>query len=219
MRLFKHLTAFLILAMCWLTVAHANTSNDTGPKEAVEMAVNRVIEVLRKEGDVIRDDPDKIYGLVNEYILPHFDFDRMSYFVLGKAWKEASEQQKENFQHEFKQLLITTYSTALSEYSTDEEILYKSVMISPKNENIAIVPTEIKQAGAGPVSVIYRMYRSEGVWRIYDVSIEGVSLVKNYRANFAGQVRSNGLDGLIITLAGHNQPEENSAVTLQKVSQ
>jgi len=208
---------FLILTICWLSIAHAN-SNELGPQEAVEQAANRIIVVLEKEGDAVRGNPDKIYSLVNDHVLPHFDFDRMSYFILGNAWKSASEQQQGDFQEQFKRLLINTYTTALSEYSTDGEILYKKVMVSPKNDNIAIVQTEVRQAGRGPVAVSYRMYRSEGAWRIYDVSIGGVSLVTNYRANFAGQVRSKGLDGLISSLSEHNIPKED-VVTVKPASQ
>ena len=219
MKFINQAGTFLILAICWLSIAHANVDgHESGPQEAVEQAANQVIAVLEKEGDEIRGNPDKIYSLVNDHILPHFDFDKMSYFVLGNAWKSASEQQQHDFQDQFKHLLIRTYTTALSEYSTDGDILYKKVLISPKNENIAIVQTEIRQKGRGPIEVSYRMYRTVDVWRIYDVSIGGVSLVKNYRANFAGQVRSKGLDGLISSLSEHNQPQED-VVTVKPASQ
>jgi len=209
----------LVLAVCWSSLAHASIDGvELGPKEAVEQAANQVIEVLEKEGDEIRGNQDKIYSLVNNHILPHFDFDKMSYFVLGNAWKSASEQQRNDFQDQFKHLLINTYTTALSEYSTDGEIIYKEVMVSPKNENIAIVPTEVHQKGRGPVAVAYRMYRSEGAWRIYDVSIDGVSLVKNYRANFAGQLRDSGIEGLISSMSEHNQPKED-VMTAKPASQ
>lgn len=189
----------------------SSAEKSLGPQEAVEQAANRIITVLKEEGDGVADDPDKVYALVDTHVLPHFDFDRMSYFVLGQVWKSATDKQKEDFQEQFKQLLINTYTTALSEYSTDGEILYTGVKISPKNEDIAIVQTEIRQKGRGPVAVSYRMYRTEGLWRIYDVSIGGVSLVTNYRANFAGSVRSQGLDGLISTLMDHNKPKSDTA--------
>ena len=127
---------------------------------------------------------------------------------------------KDKFQKEFKALLISTYTTALSEFSTDGDIVYKEVVVSPKNDNIAVVPTEIRQKGAGPVEVAYRMFRVDGIWRIYDVAIGGVSLVTNYRANFASQLRSNGLDGLIASLGKHNLPQDQAnSIMVQPASQ
>lgn len=214
MKFINQLGTFLVLAICWSGFVYASVEDTkSGPKAVVEKAANDVISTLDTEGESIRNDPDKVYSLVNELILPHFDFDKMSYFVLGKVWKTASEQQKLDFQNEFKQLLINTYTTALLEFSSEEKIIYKDVKVSPKNKNVAIVPTEIRQKGTNSIDVTYRMYRTGDHWRIYDVIIDGVSLVTNYRANFAGEMRSNGLDGLIRSLSEHNQP--NDVVTIQ----
>lgn len=212
MRFINQISMLLICVLCWLPVAQADVSNnEAGPKAVVEQAANQVITVLIKEGDAIIGSTDKIKKLADEHILPHFDFDRISYLVLGNVWKEATDEQKAGFQNEFKQLLMDTYATALSKFSTDEKIIYKDVLTSPKNENVAIVPTVIQQKGAGPVDVAYWMYRTEGVWRIYDVAISGVSLMKNYRADFAGQMYGKGLDDLINTLKIRNKPVEQAA--------
>ena len=220
MRAVGHIRALLVLALCWHPLVSAM---ETGPREVVEKAANEVIEILRQDGDNIRSNPDEIYELANEFILPLFDFDKMSYFVLGKVWQQATAQQKLDFQREFKQLLISTYATALAGFKTDEEIVYQKVMVSPKNENIAIVPSEVRRKGAGPIAVAYRMIRADGAWRIYDVVIDGVSLVTNYRANFASKLRSGGLDSLITNLNEHNktesQPRDAAKVTVQPASQ
>lgn len=218
MKLTQRLVIFFLAASCWAGMLHASVDEgQAGPRAVVENAANQVIAILEEKREFIRNNPDEIYGLVNEHILLHFDFDKMSYFVLGKAWKGATAQQKSDFQREFKYLLINTYATALLEFSTDDEILYKDVAFSPKNKNVAIVSTEVKPNGADPIGVSYRMFHSADAWRIYDVVIDGVSLVTNYRANFAGQVRSKGLDGLIASLSEHNQPKES--VALQPASQ
>jgi phospholipid transport system substrate-binding protein len=218
MKLVQQLGICLIMVLCWGSIAHANVDDaQAGPRMAVETAASGVIDILEKEREVIRANPDKLYGLVNQHILPHFDFDKMSYFVLGKAWQAASAQQKADFQREFKHLLISTYTTALLEYDTGHKIVYKDVIVSPKNKNIAIVPTQIRQKGAGPINVSYRMIQANDSWKIYDVVIDGVSLVTNYRANFAGQVRSKGLDGLITSMGEHNEPK--NTVSIKPVSQ
>jgi len=195
------------MAIGIVSLAAFNVQASVDAQSVVREAANRVINVLETEGDIVRNDPDKIYQMVDKHILPLFDFERMSYYVLGRYWKQATDDQKHRFLDEFKHLLVNTYSTALSEYSTDEEIVYLPVQTS-SNADVVIVPTEIRQKGSTPVPVAYRMYRSEGVWRIFDVAIDGVSLVTNYRANFSGQIRKDGLEGLIVTLGKHNKPKE-----------
>ena len=219
MRLISQTGMLLALVMgCGVLFAQTGLeAGKTGPKEAVQHATNEVISMLRTQGEELRKGPDKIYRLVHDYILPHFDFDKMSHFVLGNVWKDAAEQQKADFQREFKHLLVTTYTSALAEYSTDGEIVYSKVMRSAKNENIAIVPTEIHQKGSAPVKVAYRMYRTDGVWRIYDVGISGISLLTNYRASFSSQVRNEGLDGLISSMSKHNKTQaEDDSATVNK---
>lgn len=194
----------LLAVFCWFSYAHANVESDD-PKIIVQQVSNRVITALTEDADAIRANPDKVSALINEHITPHFDLEKISHFVLGKVWQQATETQQADFQREFKHLLVGTYSAALLEYSGDDQIIYKDAKISPKNPNVAIVPTEVRQKGSDPIEVTYRMLRTDGQWRIYDIVISGVSLVTNYRADFAGQVRDNGLDGLIATLNKHNQ--------------
>lgn len=213
------------IAVCWLLALALGWSlparaEDNGARTVVEKAANEVLAILKQDGERIRNNPQEIVRLANEHILPLFDFDKMSYFVLGKVWSQATPQQQADFQKEFKELLISTYASALSKFSTDGEIVYKDTVVSPKNANIAIVPTEIHQKGAGPIQVAYRMLQAKEVWRIYDVVIDGVSLVTNYRANFASEVRTHGLEGLIAKLGKHNEPAEQSGtVTVQPASQ
>jgi phospholipid transport system substrate-binding protein len=217
MKFLTQIGLVLILAAGWLSLAHAA---DQGPRMVVEQAANEVLAILKKDGDKIRNNHDEIVNLANDLILPLFDFDKMSYFVLGTSWTQATAQQKQDFQREFKRLLIATYTKAISEFSDDREIIYKDTVVSPKNPSIAMVPSEIRQKGGEPIQVAYRMFQTESQWRIYDVVIDGVSLVTNYRANFAGQVRSNGLDGLIASMSKHNQPQSQvNATTIQPASQ
>lgn len=188
----------LVFLLTQANVAWAMTA-----QEVVEKAANEVIAVLDKEAEQIAKDPEKAYLLVEQYVIPYFDFDRMSYYILGNFWKDATDEQKTRFQTEFKRMLVNTYATALSEYTSDEEINYLPTVTS-KNPDIVIVPTEIRQQGSQPVSVAYRMFREDDHWRIYDVAIGGISLVTNYRASFASQIRKGGLEGLLSSLASHN---------------
>ncbi len=180
-------------------------------QEVVEKAANDVISVLDKEAEQIAKDPEKAFTLIEQYIVPYFDFDRMSYYILGNNWKNATEEQKARFQSEFKHMLVNTYATALSEYTSQEQINYLPTITS-KNPDVVIVPTEISQQGSQPVSVAYRMFRQDDNWRIYDVAIGGISLVTNYRASFASQIRNGGMEGLLTSLSSHNERlTENSS--------
>lgn len=198
-------TQYLLVMVASMMMTNVQASMD--PQQVVRQAADNVIHALENGGDGIKKNPDEIYQLVETHILPLFDFERMSYYILGRQWKQASEEQKPRFLKEFKYLLVSTYVTALSEYTSEEEIIYLPTQVS-SNVDVVIVPTEIRQKGSPPVAVAYRMYRSGDVWRIFDVAIGGISLVTNYRANFAGQIRKNGLDGLIQTMSEHNKPKE-----------
>lgn len=193
-----------------LSLGSANAwSAQSDAQQVVKVAADEVINILEKEGDAVRKDPKRLYEVIKANILPYFDFDKMSYFVLGKYWKQASVAQQARFQEGFKHLLINTYATALAEYNTDQEIVYQQAQIAG-NGKAAIVPTEIHQKDSAPIPVVYRLYKSEDSWRIFDVIISGVSLVKNYRASFAGQIRRDGLDKLIDSLVEHNKPESSA---------
>lgn len=178
----------------------ANTEDSA--EAVVRDTTEKVIDVLNKQRDVLDKDPDRIYGIVDEYIIPHFDFERMSQRVLGKFWHRASEEQQTKFVRQFQTLLVHTYAAALREYS-NQKIEY--LPSRPREEGKVSVRTQIVQSGSPPIPIQYEMYKRADGWRVYDITIDGVSLVINYRSTFASEIRSNGLDGLIERLAKHNQ--------------
>ena len=177
-------------------------STETAAEELVKKTTERVIDVLKIERQVIDANPGRIYEIVDEYVIPHFDFERMSQRVLGKFWHRASDDQKTRFLKEFQTLLVRTYATALREYS-DQKIEF--LPARPRNDSEVSVRTQIIRVGGPPIPIQYEMYKGETAWKVYDVSIDGVSLVINYRSTFASEIRSNGLDGLIERLVAHNQ--------------
>jgi phospholipid transport system substrate-binding protein len=218
MRLMQFKWPFAVLGIAVSLFAHANVdamaSVLSEPQLVIKKASDQVIQVLTTERESFNKDPGKVYDLVNEYILPHFDFELMSYYVLGGYWKNASVQQKTDFQTQFRRLLVRTYATAFADYK-DEKIEFLSD-VNTGNKDHIIVQTKIHQKGASPIAVAYRMIHSGNTWKIYDVSIGGVSLVTNYRANFSGQVRRKGLDKLIESLEEHNKPVDTKTTESQK---
>lgn len=142
----------------------------------------------------------KVNQFVNEVIYPHTDFDKISALVLGKLWKTATSEERESFKHEFQTLLVRTYSRAFVEF---KEWSVRFLPIEMEDgANKAIVKTEVLQPGIQPVAVNYRMFlASDGNWKAYDIMIEGVSLVTNYRTTFTNEVQTKGslaavIDGL-----------------------
>lgn len=193
----------LLLVACLAGAVRASAEPVEDPLTVVRNTADHVLARLAVEQDVIRANPGRVHVLVDEIVVPHFDFQRMSSWVLGKHWRRASEAQRAQFPQEFRTLLVRTYATALSEY-TDQRIDYLPLRMQPGDTDVT-VRTEIHQ-GAGPnIPVSYRLHQSGGQWKVYDVVIDGISLVTTYRSTFASHIRQRGLDGLIESLASKNQ--------------
>jgi phospholipid transport system substrate-binding protein len=178
------------------------------PQEMVKQTADQMLDKLRTERKVIDEHPERIYELVNQIVLPHFDFERMSSWVLGKYWRRATPEQRKEFVEQFRTLLVRTYAKSLSSY-TDNKITYLPFRGGPQQTDVK-VRTEVDQPGGFPIPIDYDLYLKGDEWKVYDVTIDGVSLVTNYRTTFANQIRQNGLDKLIASLADRNKQESGS---------
>ena len=175
------------------------------PQALVEQTANQMLDKLRTERKVIDEHPGRIYELVNEIVLPHFDFERMSTWVLGKYWRSATPEQRKEFVEQFRTLLVRTYAKSLSSY-TDNKLTYLPFRGGPQQTDVT-VRTEVDQPGGFPIPIDYSLYLKGDEWKVYDVTIDGVSLVTNYRTTFANQIRQDGLDKLIASLASRNKQD------------
>lgn len=173
------------------------------PDQLVKKTADDVIEVIKNDKDIQAGNQQKIFALAEEKILPNFDFEKVARLVLGKNWTNATPEQKTAFQAEFKTLLLRTYATALSKYK-NQVIEYKPFRMEPSAES-ATVKTAIQQPGGDPIAVDYTLGKKGEDWKVYDIVIEGVSLVTNYRSQFAQEIRQNGLDSLTKKLADKNK--------------
>ena len=196
MNFFKIFIFVLSIIFLFLLLAE-----DQGPQELVHKTTDDVLLVL-KNNQEIHTDKQKIYQLAEEKILPNFDLERISALVLGKTWRSIDETQKQKFQAEFKTMLLRTYAVALGKYK-DQEIEFKPLRMEPGDKQ-ATVKTQIIQNGAQPISVDYVLAKTENSWKVFDIAIEGVSLVTNYRSQFAGEIKNNGIDSLISKLSEKN---------------
>ena len=171
------------------------------PVDVVRGATDEVLTELDAAPE-IREDPVKLTSLIQDHIAPHVDLVALSRLTLGKHWRQATEEQRAVFAREFGTLLIKTYSTALAEYA-NQEIEYLSSEVSDDKRRTT-VRTRIVEAGRAPLAVDYSLRQVESTWKIYDLTIEGVSLAINYRTSFAQEIRNHGIDGLIERLTVRN---------------
>lgn len=184
-----------------------------GPDELVKRTAEDVLATVKNDQDIQAGDQEKIFALAEEKIVPNFDFDKVSRMVLGKNWTKATPDQKTAFQAEFRTLLIRTYASALSKYR-NQTIEYKPFRLVNAS-NIASVKTQIIQPGGQPIAVDYTLEKQPDAWKVYDIVIEGVSLVTNYRGQFAQEIRQNGLDSLIKKLADKNKAAQPKTASTQ----
>ncbi|MFT6066751.1 MAG: phospholipid transport system substrate-binding protein [Methylophilaceae bacterium] len=172
------------------------------PDALVKRTAEDVLAIVKSDRDIQAGNHAKIFALTEEKVLPNFNFVRVSRLVLGKNWTRATPEQRTNFQKEFRTLLLRTYATALSKYQ-DQTIEFLPLRMVD-DAKTASVKTKIIQSGGQPIAVDYSLAREEDAWKVYDIVIEGVSLVTNYRGQFSQEVRKNGLDSLIVKLTNKN---------------
>lgn len=190
-------TALLLWSMA--LVALAGTQS---PEDMVKQTAERVLGKLQQDRTQLKAHPEAIYKLIESDILPHFDFDRMSRLVLARYWRTATSQQRNQFVTQFRNLLVNTYGNSLLRYS-GEKISYQPTRLDPASDT-ALVRTSVQNPDSGQsIPIDYRVYDDHGVWKVVDLTIDGVSLVTNYRHSFAEVLKQRGIDGLIQDMKSH----------------
>lgn len=194
----KLLTALLALLISTPLFAEHN------PQHLVQTTSEKMLSVLSERRAEVEESSDLLIQITDEIISPYFDFARISRLALGKYWRKATPEQQKVFSKEFHLLLLRTYSKALLTMGS-EEIHYPKPKASRRADRITI-PTLVKKEGSSnPVAINYRLYRKKEQWKVYDIAINGVSLVANYRKQFATQVKRKGVESLIVALKKRNQ--------------
>lgn len=167
-----------------------------GPDELVRQTSEKVLATLEKNKALYDKEPDKIYQLVDEIILPHLDFVAMSKLALGKNWNQATPEQQARFVEAFKSMLIRTYSKSLTEYA-GQKIDFLPYRPAEDGKMTTEVSSRILQANGPAIPIDYRLRLKDDAWKVFDITIDGISLVTNYRNSFASDIRAVGMDGLI----------------------
>ncbi|MCL2525262.1 MAG: ABC transporter substrate-binding protein [Betaproteobacteria bacterium] len=201
MNAMKKLLAFAAAA-CFALPALAQQA----PNEMVQQVSDEVLDILRKDPDIKNGSTAKLLELVDQKVLPHFNFTRMTALAVGKDWRKASPAQQQQLAEQFKTLLVRTYANALTSYR-DQKLVIRPFRMKPEETDV-LIRTEIQQPGNKPVALDYSLEQRDGVWKVYDVTVAGISLVTNYRDQFAQEVRNGGIDGLIASLVAKNRSLE-----------
>jgi phospholipid transport system substrate-binding protein len=172
------------------------------PEALVQQTTDKVIHIL-KEDSGIKQDREKLLALIESTILPNFDFTHMTRLAVGRYWRQATPDQQQQLVKEFRTLLVRTYSGALSNYK-DEKIDFMPMRMAPADTDVT-VRTRVARVGAPPVPIDYFMEKMPDGWKVYDVSVDSVSLVTTYRSSFAEQARQGGIEQIIKSLRDKNQ--------------
>lgn len=174
-------------------------------QQTIKEASDKLLDEMKFNADAYKNDPQKIYELVDTVVLPHFDFEAMTDLALGHYSDQVSPEQRPEIVNEFRQLLVRTYSSALLEY-TDQSVVFLPMEGSEADGEV-VVRAEIQQAGGFPIPIDYLFHNGDNGWKVIDVSVDDVSLVTNYRSSFARAIKKDGVDGLIQTLRDRNQSQ------------
>ena len=190
-------------AACVLVGSSAMAADNGSPAQNLVMQVtSSVIEVLDSERELLDDNRERVYELADRMVLPYFDFERMARRVLGKRWKKATAEQQTRFVSAFRTLLVRTYSIVLNEYR-GQSLTYLDP-VPRENETEVVIPVDVELTGAQSVRVAYAMHGSGSDWKVFDVAVDGVSLVTNYRSSFRSEIARHGIDGLIARIEARN---------------
>jgi len=203
-----------IIALIFATLVAATAQAQEMPDVLIKQVTEDVLEIVRNDKDIQSGNTQKAIDLVDKKVLPHFDFLHMTALALGKDWRKATPQQQQQLTAEFKTLLVRTYSNALTGYK-NQKVVYKPFKMNA-GETDVLVRTEVLQPGSKAVQLDYSLEKKESGWKVYDVTVAGISLVTNYRDQFAQEVRNGGVDGLIATVAAKNKSLESNLAKAEK---
>jgi phospholipid transport system substrate-binding protein len=179
-------------------------AQELGPEELVKKVTSDVMTAIKTDKELAAGDKQKAQKLAEEKILPHVDFQEATRLAVGRAWRDANPEQRKKLVDEFRSMLVRTYSNALEGYQGQEMTVLPSR--NKPGDTEATVRNQFTRAGGKPVPIEYQMRKTDSGWKIYDIAVEGISLVLTYRSEFDQVVKQEGIDGLIKRLSQKNAP-------------
>ncbi|MDP1717745.1 MAG: ABC transporter substrate-binding protein [Burkholderiales bacterium] len=192
----------LLLAAC-VAAGAVRAAEFQAPDVLAKSVTDEVMAIILADKDIQSGNQKKVLDLVEAKVVPHFNFARMAQLAMGKNWRQASAEQQKALTNEFRTLLVRTYTAAFTSYK-NQTVEYRPLRLAP-DETDTVVKSLIKQPSGQPIAIDYGMEKTDKGWKVYNVKIEGISLVENYRNTFNSEVQKNGVDGLIKSLAEKNK--------------
>ncbi len=205
----KKLFAFLMLASVLAFSIPARAADDVAPDVLVKNVTNEVLEVVKKDKEIKNGDTQRVIQLIEQKVLPHFDFTHMTTLAVGRDWRQATPDEQKALTLEFKNLLVRTFANAFTSYK-NQTVNFKTLRMQPTDTDVT-VRTQVTQPGGQPVSIDYSLEKTPLGWKVYDVTVEASSLVTVYRGQFGQQVRDGGIKGLIAFLQAKNKSSAPAA--------
>jgi phospholipid transport system substrate-binding protein len=194
---------FLLPLFLFLPSAMAQ-GQELGPEDLVKKITSEVMTAIKTDKELAAGNRQKAIQLAEEKVLPYIDFQEATRLAVGRSWREATPEQRKRLVDEFRSMLVRTYSNALHGYEGQEMKVLPS-RVKP-GETEATVRNQFTRAGGKPVPIDYQMRKTDNGWKIYDITVEGISLVLTYRSEFDQVVKQEGIDGLIKRLGQKNEP-------------
>jgi phospholipid transport system substrate-binding protein len=192
-----------LLAIATSAAPGAAAAADIAPDVLARSVTDEVLTIVRSDKELQAGNPQKVAQLVETKVLPHFNFNRMTQLAVGRNWRQATPEQQRALTEEFKTLLVRTYTSAFTQYR-NQTVDYRPLRMAPADTDV-VVKSLIKQPTGQPIAIDYSMEKLAGAWKVYDVKIEGISLVENYRNTFNNEIQRGGVDGLIRSLGDKNK--------------
>jgi phospholipid transport system substrate-binding protein len=201
-----------VLLQCAASGARADVPD---PDVLIKNTVHDVLEIVRNDKELRSGNQKKMLEMVDEKVLPHFNFEHMTKLAVGKSWRTATDEQKKQLMSEFRILLVRTYTKAFTSYR-DQIVEIRPLKLDPAANEVTVKTAIVKPGSQQPIEVDYDMEKTPEGWKVYDLTVEGVSLVTSYRGTFADQVQQVGIDGLIKTLVDKNKAAASNAALAEK---
>lgn len=201
------------LSLVLLGAAPFVRAAEEAPDALIQRVSAEVLDAIRADKEIQAGELRKVLALVDTQVMPHVNFKRMTASVVGRNWRQATPEQQQRLQDEFKALLIRTYSGALSQVN-DQRLSVKPLRAAPGDTEV-VVRTEVIGRG-DPVQLDYRMEKTPTGWKIYDLNVLGIWMVETYRTQFAQEINAKGVDGLIVALSQRNKANASAGTSAKK---
>ena len=206
----KSFFASLILIGCFVAPAAAQ---ELSPEQLVQTITGDVLAAVKSDKELAAGDKQKALKLAEEKVLPYIDFQYATRLAVGRSWRQASSEQRSRLVSEFRNMLVRTYSNSIQAYEGQTLKVLPSRGKGDNSEGEATVRTQFVRAGGQPLPIDFAMHKAGNAWKVYDITVEGVSLVLTYRSEFDAIVKQQGIDGLIEALAKKNIPAAGVGAT------